>query len=67
MDDRAKQDLEAIKERELAVKLAISRGDAEVDIGPFNLMQLGLSVAVVDASGRIWRVQGQRLHLVSQK
>jgi hypothetical protein len=62
--ERGQAELAAIKEREAAVKAAISRSDPEVDIGPFNLAQLGLSVAVVDQEGRIWRVDGTRLRLI---
>lgn len=61
MDERTKADLAAIKEREAAVRRQIAEGAKEVDMGPFTLPQLGLSVAVVDRWGHLWRVEGQKL------
>jgi hypothetical protein len=53
--------LTAIKERLALAKAAISRGDASVDIRQFTMGQLGVSIVVADASGRIWRYEGGHL------
>lgn len=65
-DNRGAADLAAIKARLAAVREGIARGDAAVDCGSFAVGQLGLSVAVCDKAGRIWRVDGTRLVLVYQ-
>jgi hypothetical protein len=56
-----------IKAREAAARAAIERGDASVEIGQFRLEQLGLSFAVADSSGRLWRMDGDRLVLIGSK
>lgn len=56
--------LAAIKQREQSVKDAIRRGEREVETGSFGASQLGLSFAVCDEWGRIWRADGTKLVLV---
>lgn len=51
----------AIKAREAEVRAAVDAGGLVVEVGPFNMQQLGLSVAVVDKAGRIWRLDGSTL------
>lgn len=63
-DSREAADLAAIKARLAAAREAIVRGDAVVDCGAFATGQLGLSVAVCDKAGRIWRADGTKLVLV---
>lgn len=63
-DSREAADLAAIKARLAAAREAIARGDADVECWSFAVGQLGLSVAVCDKAGRIWRVDGTRLVLV---
>lgn len=60
-DGRIARELARIKQREADAKAAIEAGRPEVDVGPFSMQQLGLSLAVVDAWGRIWRHDGSRL------
>jgi len=50
--------LVAIKQREQNAKDAIRRGEREVDVGSFGAGQLGLTFAMCDAYGRIWRDAG---------
>jgi len=63
-EDKAKTALAAIKAREAEARAAIERGEAEIEIGQFAMPQLGLSVAVADRFGRIWRVDGTKLVMV---
>jgi len=63
-EDKAKTALAAIKAREAEARAAIERGESEIEIGQFAMPQLGLSVAVADRFGRIWRVDGTKLVLV---
>lgn len=62
--EREAAELAAIKAKLGQAREAIARGDAMVDCGSFVLGQLGLSMAVCDKAGRIWRVDGTRLVLV---
>lgn len=62
--EREAAELAAIKAKLALAREAIARGDAVVDCGSFATGQLGLSVAVCDKAGRIWRVDGTNLVLV---
>lgn len=64
MDDRAKADMAAIKEREAITRQAIAFGVNEIEIGQFTVGQLGLSPVVVDRNGRLWRHEPGRLTLI---
>lgn len=64
-DDRQAADLAAIKAREENVRSAIRRGEPSVDTGPFGMDQLGLHAVVADRWGRMWRVDGTALTLIS--
>lgn len=61
---REAAELAAIKAKLALAREAIARGDAVVDCGSFATGQLGLSVAVCDRAGRIWRVDGTKLVLI---
>lgn len=50
--------LTAIKMREQSVRDAIRRGEREVVVGSFGASQLGLSFAMCDQFGRVWRENG---------
>lgn len=56
--------LAAVKAREAAVRDAIGCGEATVEIGPFNMGQLGLCPIYGDRHGRLWRNEGGMLTLV---
>lgn len=62
--EREAAELAAIKARLGLARAAIARGDEAVDCGSFAIGQLGLSVAVCDKAGRVWRVDGTKLVLV---
>lgn len=62
--EREAAGLAAIKARLQLAREAIARGDAVVECGAFATGQLGLSVAVCDRAGRIWRVEGPRMVLI---
>lgn len=62
--DKATDAMAAIKAREATARAAIERGDAVVEIGQFAMPQLGLSVAVADRFGHLWRVEGAKLVLI---
>lgn len=50
--------LAAIKAKEQIARDAIRRGEREVEVGSFGASQLGLSFAMCDEFGRIWRDAG---------
>ena len=64
--ERLALDLAAIKARLDEAKAAIDRGEPSINIGQFNMAQLGLSVPVIDKKGRLWRFEGQKLILVHE-
>lgn len=63
--DRERRGLAAIKQRESIVRDSIRRGEREVDTGPFGMSQLGLRSVVADQWGRLWRVDGAKLVMLS--
>lgn len=63
--ERQAADLAAIKAREENVKDAIRRGEPSVDTGPFTAYQLDLHAVMADRWGRMWRVDGTKLTLIS--
>ena len=64
-NERHDADLAAIKAREGVIRDAIRRGEPTVDTGPFVASQLGLHAVVADRWGRIWRVDGTALTMIS--